>query len=113
MNNELLFEYGFESINGIVKKQYFLNEIPNIKEKCDVWNELPLVYVRQYTGKEDRNGNNIFEGDKLRVYGGLEYIVKFIGFEWCISNGNICYGFDQLKSEITEIIGNIHENQDA
>ena len=27
------FEYGFESVNGIVKKKYYLHEIPNIKEK--------------------------------------------------------------------------------
>lgn len=52
---EIKFEYGFQSVNGIVKKVYSLSDIPNIKDKCDVWNVLPIVYVRQYTGLKDKN----------------------------------------------------------
>ena len=58
MNRELKFEYGFESVNGTVKKVYHLHEIPSIQQKCDVWNILPIKYVRPFTGV-----NDIIEGD--------------------------------------------------
>lgn len=61
---EIKFEYGFESINGIVKKKYYLHEIPFLREKCDVWNILPLAYVRRFTGLLDKKGVEIYEGDK-------------------------------------------------
>jgi hypothetical protein len=58
MNRKIRFEYGFESVNGTVKKVYHLHEIPNIQQKCDVWNILPIKYVRPFTGV-----NDIIEGD--------------------------------------------------
>lgn len=78
MSREIKFEYGFESVNGIIKKVYSLSEIPNIKEKCDVWNVLPIKYVRQFTGVMHRDiaryKNNEFdkEGNCFRhpVYDG-------------------------------------------
>ncbi len=66
MNREIRFEYGFESVNGTVKKVYHLHEIPNIQQKCDVWNVLPIKYVRQSTGLKDKNGTEIFEGDLVQ-----------------------------------------------
>ncbi len=66
MNREIRFEYGFESVNGTVKKVYQLHEIPNIQQKCDVWNVLPIKYVRQSTGLKDKNGTEIFEGDLVQ-----------------------------------------------
>lgn len=67
MIREIKFEYGFESVNGIIKKVYTLSEIPNIKEKCDVWNVLPIVYVREFSNKTDKNGMELFEGDIVRI----------------------------------------------
>lgn len=67
MSKEIKFEYGFESINGIVKKKYYLHEIPFIREKCDVWNVLPIVYVREFSNKIDKNGMELFDGDIVRI----------------------------------------------
>lgn len=70
MSREIKFEYGFQSVNGIVKKVYTLSEIPEIKEKCDVLGHLPIVYVRQYTGLKSFNKKkhleDIYEGDIFR-----------------------------------------------
>lgn len=77
MKREIKFEYGFESVNGTVKKVYHLHEIPTIKQKCDVWDLLPIKYVRQSTGVKDKNGTDIFEGDQLHICNGYSSTVEF------------------------------------
>jgi len=117
MNREIKFEYGFESVNGIVKKVYHLHEIPNIKEKCDVWNVLPIKYVREFTGLKDRNGNDIYEGDLLRIpdysngaYFGIKQPTKVVDVSLDkIFNGYGYYGLHHKTEEI-EVIGNIFKN---
>jgi uncharacterized phage protein (TIGR01671 family) len=128
---ELKFEYGFLSNSGIVKKVYSLSEIPNIKEKCDVWNELPIIYVREFTGLKDKNGVDIYEGDVLEYKNelGRHHVAKIF-----YKKGGLCFNVHkddfykkpkeihfyescadmQSKGFIVQfkIIGNIHENKD-
>jgi len=115
MNREIKFEYGFKSVNGIVKKIYHLHEIPNIHQICDVWNVLPIIYVRQFTGLLDKNGNEIYEGDNLldeRNHGDYSDDVAEVRFD----NGKFCYpNYGTLSdlsdiNDYSEIIGNIYDN---
>ena len=114
---KIKFEYGFESVNGIIKKLYYLHEIPNIKEKCDVWNRLPIVYTRQYTGLKDKNGVEIYEGDKLLINGLSDYINTEYVVEWGFSGFRVM-GKQNIQNQsfpnvtFIEVIGNIHENQE-
>ncbi|MGK0446558.1 MAG: hypothetical protein ACJA2M_000327 [Polaribacter sp.] len=78
--NENIFEYGFESVNGIVKKQYHISEIPKIKHRCDVWDSLNLIYTRQYAGFEDINKVKVFIGDTVFVNDG--YVGKNREIVW-------------------------------
>jgi hypothetical protein len=105
MDRIIKFEYGFESVNGVVKKVYHLHEIPNIAQICDVWDMLPIKYVRQFTGLKDKNGKEIFEGDivKKTTYPQLTFIVKFDKGKY-----NIC-GYKQFS---LKVIGNIHQNEE-
>jgi uncharacterized phage protein (TIGR01671 family) len=131
--SEIKFEYGFESVNGIVKKVYWLSEIPNIKEKCDVWNDLPMKYVRQFTGLKDNKGKNIFDGD-IVTYDGTPFLVNalkatgvIVNYKgsWALkyksdyktSDGLDYYNYYLFSCEDffdrkSTVIGNIHENAD-
>ena len=123
----LKFEYGFNSVNGIVKKKYYLSEIPFMHDKCDVWQVLPIVYVRQFIGLFDKNGKEIYNGDILKFrLSDNKLFLKVIKWnqESCrFSFANISdLEFDNMwdiwqnitekyfKDFAFEIIGNIYEN---
>lgn len=110
MKREIKFEYGFESVNGIVKKVYALSEIPYIKEKCNVWYELPLIYVRQFAGSKDKNGNDVYEGDidnKGRI---CEYFPKLGSFGFKNPKYTVITFLGQFIDKGNYVVGNIYEN---
>lgn len=125
MSKEIKFEYGFESVNGIVKKKYYLHEIPNIKEKCDVWNILPIVYVRQFTGFNDKKGIEIYQGDVCKYHKNTSKWLVSYHFEVRFENGAFyAYWEREMMGKLEKhldllsqkdmrnirVVSNIHEN---
>ncbi len=83
----LKFEYGFNSVNGIVKKKYYLSEIPFMHDKCDVWQILPVVYVRQFTGFTDKKEVEIYQGDICKYHKNTSKWLVSYHFEVRFKNG--------------------------
>ena len=70
--------------------------------------------VEQFTGLHDRNGKEIYEGDKVKR-NGIVYEVVWYKSAWHLMNEDekaiwhqaVCNGANPIK---VEVIGNIHEN---
>lgn len=136
MNREIKFRcyQGFKSsqkgYKGLrwVKKMVSWEQIRkswSLNDFCTTMNEGQDRILMQFTGLTDKNGKEIYEGDKLRdTLTGMTYVVKF-GFckkfaynGWYVENEAQNY-FTSLNGDYStilnsqiEVVGNIYENPD-
>lgn len=74
-------------------------------DNYDLHSEIEFV---QFTGLNDKNGKEIYEGDLLKDTSGY---VRKVGFKTGMFGKGLDYHFYQI-SEADEVIGNIYENPD-
>lgn len=91
--------------------------IPNCKDNFEAMNKSAEVIpktVGQYTGRLDKNGKEIYNGDALKSkmckgYGIVEWDNEYAGFTPFVWVDDEAYS-GEFETEQIEIIGNIYEN---
>lgn len=97
--------------------QSAFNRLTNTQHFGLLYNLLrnPGIIMMRCTGLRDKKGRLIYEGDIVKTEWFDEKTIYQVVWDekmacFCFDGKDIFYLFDDLPTDVTEIIGNVHEN---
>ena len=112
--SEELEKWCFGSLVDYGEERMEIHGFDVFRQGDDSWHEIPVIpeTVGQYTGLEDRNGKEIYEGDIVKwenlMKTPMRSVIRYIynGFKFTDFDGED----QEIWCGVFEIIGNIHDN---
>ncbi len=96
------------------EETYILGDLDHRDSIYDIWKTAEKVIpgtVGQWTGKYDKNGERIFEGDLVQAemdFGPAGfYKVKGVSIGWHEDDG---YSWEYFDTSTIEVVGNVHDD---
>ena len=108
---EIKFDLIYKGDHAFHHKKYYLCELMiGINKICDIHSFMDLVAKRQYVGRKDNNGVEIYERDILLDENKLLWVVDFYNGFFRARNPKDELDFVLLDDYDFQIIGNVYEN---